>query len=77
MILVCSADIPETMRGTPNGNLMHAAGAATWDGPWQLSVWSPKNTRTGGPDDDDDEAALVRKLMPIVAIIIMLAVIFG
>ncbi|MEP6654686.1 MAG: hypothetical protein ABJA82_15090 [Myxococcales bacterium] len=64
------------MRGTPNGILMNA-GAATLDGPWQLSVWSRKNTRTGGPDDEDDEAALVRKLMPIVAILIMLAVIFG
>ena len=69
-----------TMRGTESGILVHAAGATTFDGTWQLSTWgwnSNRATRTGGPDDEDDEAELVRKLMPIVAIIVMLAVVFG
>lgn len=68
------------MLGKQTGLLIHPAGATTFDGPWQLSTWSwrdNRSTRTGGPDDEDDEAALVRKLMPIVAIIIMLAVVFG
>jgi hypothetical protein len=62
------------------GVLMHPAGTMTWDGVWRQpnrqSSTRP-STRTGGPNDDDDEAALVRKLMPIVAIIIVLAVVFG
>ena len=33
--------------------------------------------RTGGPDNDDDEEALVRKLMPIMAAVITLALVFS
>jgi hypothetical protein len=65
----------------PFGFLIHAAGAITWDAAWHPAArgWNPRaSIQTGGPDDDDDrEAALVRKLVPIVAIIILIAVVFG
>jgi hypothetical protein len=34
-----------------------------------------KNTRTGGPDDDEDDE--LRRLMPILAAVITIAVVFG
>jgi hypothetical protein len=64
----------------PFGIQIHAAGTLTWDGPWQpaarsLDRWS---IQTGGPDDDDDdESALIRKLVPLVAILVLLSVAFG
>jgi len=57
----------------------HAAGAITWDGPWQL-VAGPINrrstTRTGGPDDDD-ESALIWRLVALDTVLVLLAVVFG
>jgi hypothetical protein len=55
-----------------------AAGVAALDGPWRLQARDQRATRTGGPDDDDDdEAALLRKLMPILAAVIAVAVMFS
>jgi hypothetical protein len=58
---------------------LHATGAITWDGPWQLAAgsldrWS--TIKTGGPDDDD-ESALVWKLVALDTILVLLAVAFG
>jgi len=57
----------------------HAAGAMTWDGPWQRLA-GPLDRRstiqTGGPDDDD-ESALVRKLIALDTILVLLVVVFG
>ena len=40
-----------------------------------LMVREHKNTRTGGPDDDEDDE--LRRLMPILAAVITIAVVFG
>jgi hypothetical protein len=43
-------------------------------GPWSLPRQMTSRTRTGGPDDGGDE---LRWLMPILALVIVLAVVFG
>jgi hypothetical protein len=67
------------MRRGPFEIRFHAAGAITWDGPWQLAagLLDRRSTiRTGGPDDDD-ESALVWKLVALDTILVLLGVVFG
>lgn len=67
------------MRRARIFNWFQEAGATALSGPWQLIQQRTRAaTRTGGPDDDDDdEDALLRKLMPILAGVIVIAVVFG
>lgn len=52
----------------------HSAGAIALDA--NLLTFAPRqSTRTGGPDDDEDDH--LRRLMPILASVIAIAVIFG
>lgn len=55
-----------------------AAGAAVLPAPWSLPLArrSPQKTRTGGPDNDDEDEDL-KVLMPILAVVIVVAVMFG
>jgi hypothetical protein len=59
---------------------LHAAGAITWDGPWQQLTVGPRDRRsalqTGGPDDDD-ESALVWKLVVLDTVLVLLAAVLG
>jgi hypothetical protein len=43
--------------------------------PIMLARREQKHTRTGGPDDDEDDE--LRRLMPILAAVITIAVVFG
>jgi hypothetical protein len=54
-----------------------AQGAAiALPGPMALPAREERaNMRTGGPDDDEDDE--IRRLMPILALVIAIAVIFG
>lgn len=54
--------------------LYQRAGAVSMDAPWTHRL----ATRTGGPDDDGgDEDEQLRRLMPILAAVIAIAVVFG
>ena len=54
--------------------LYHHAGAVAMDAPTTYRL----ATRTGGPDDDGgDEDEQLRRLMPILAAVIAIAVAFG
>ena len=55
--------------------LAQNAGAIALDGSYLSLGISQKRTRTGGPDDDEDDQ--LRRLMPILASVIAIAVIFG
>jgi hypothetical protein len=50
------------------------AGALAVHNPLMLAR-GQKATRTGGPDDDEDDE--LRRLMPILAMVIVVAVVFG
>lgn len=57
----------------------NAAVAPAMQGAWWLAAKPTETrsaTRTGGPDDDDDDDEL-RWLMPILAVVVVLAVVFG
>jgi hypothetical protein len=56
---------------------MNGAGARAIPASWTMMLDRRPATRTGGPDDDDDEAAMVRKLMPIVAVLVIVSALFG
>ena len=61
-----------------NGKLqrMWASGqAVALEAPFLLARRERKNSRTGGPDDDEGDE--LRRLMPILAAVIAIAVIFG
>ena len=52
------------------------AGAIALDGSMlSLGMRAKQSIRTGGPDDDEDDQ--LRRLMPILASVIAIAVIFG
>ena len=56
---------------------LYGAGTLTIDSPF-AGVHRGARTRTGGPqNDDDDEADSLRKLMPVLAVVIILANVFG
>ena len=59
------------------GHWMWAQGAAiALPAPFARSARQDKtNLRTGGPDDDEDDE--LRRLMPILALVITIAVVFG
>lgn len=60
-------------------SLWHAAATGmALDAPLlRLHRPSRQRTSTGGPNDDDDENERLKKLMPILAVVIVLAVVFG
>jgi hypothetical protein len=56
--------------------MMSAGGALALPAPFALSGRQTKTQmRTGGPDDDEDDE--LRRLMPILALVITIAVVFG
>ena len=63
--------------GSPFGALrrLWAQGAAVAMEAPLLMVRAKQRMRTGGPDDDEDDE--LRRLMPILAAVIAIAVIFG
>lgn len=75
MLAVPSVDESSSM--SPYGKLqrMWASGRAMALQAPMLMVREHKNTRTGGPDDDEDDE--LRRLMPILAAVITIAVVFG
>jgi hypothetical protein len=60
------------------GHSLWAQGAAlALPGPFAAAAWQEKTRmRTGGPDGDDEDDEL-RRLMPILALVITIAVVFG
>lgn len=77
-----SVDEDRTMFGQTFGKLARVwaqgrAGAAiALQAPFMLTARRQRqNTRTGGPDDDEDDE--LRRLMPILAAVIAIAVVFG
>lgn len=67
-------DEPGSMSFPALSRWTHAAVGAVAAAPWQAAFLRTA-TRTGGPDDDEDDE--VRALMPVLAAVIALAVIFG
>ena len=54
--------------------------SAPMQGAWWLPVKpmeSKTATRTGGPDDDDGDDNELRWLMPLLALVVTIAVVFG
>ena len=69
--------VDESFSMSPYGKLqrMWASGrAVALQAPMMLAR-EQKNIRTGGPDDDEDDE--LRRLMPILAAVITIAVVFG
>jgi hypothetical protein len=70
--------VDEGLSMSPYGKLhrLWASGQAiALQAPIMLARRENKNTRTGGPDDDEDDE--LRRLMPILAAVIAIAVLFG
>ena len=69
--------VDDSLSMSPYGKLqrMWATGRAMALQAPVLMVREHKSTRTGGPDDDEDDE--LRRLMPILAAVITIAVVFG
>jgi hypothetical protein len=67
-------DAPPSMLHSLRRLWAQGAGALAVRNPL-LFAREKKNTRTGGPDDDEDDE--LRRLMPILAMVIVIAVVFG
>jgi hypothetical protein len=75
--MLAAPSVDESSSMSPYGKLqrMWASGRAMALQAPMLMAREHKNTRTGGTDDDEDDE--LRRLMPILAAVITIAVVFG
>jgi hypothetical protein len=75
--MLAAPSVDDSSSMSPYGKLqrMWATGRAMALQAPVFMVREHKNTRTGGPDDDEDDE--LRRLMPILAAVITIAVVFG
>ena len=49
----------------------------TWGTTMTFAGSAPSVGRTGGPDNDDEDELVVRRLLPLLAVVLTLAFVFG